>query len=138
MNTQEIRGHWDQIRGKVKEKWGQLTDDDLQMVGGNLEQIVGRIEQKTGVARTRVEEFLDELTAPGSPLTRAKEAAVGYAQAAAAQAREGIEQVREQAREGYARAGEVVQRHPAESMIAVFGLGMITGVVIGLLLRSEA
>jgi uncharacterized protein YjbJ (UPF0337 family) len=51
MNTQEIQGHWDQIRGKVKEKWGQLTDDDLRIVGGNVDQVIGRIEQKTGEAR---------------------------------------------------------------------------------------
>lgn len=138
MNAQEIRGHWDQIRGKVKEKWGVLTDDDLQMVSGNIDQLIGRIEQKTGEARGSVERFLDELATPSSRMAKAKEVAADYAQTAAQQAREGFEQVKEQAREGYERAGKIVRTHPAESMVAVFGLGMITGVVVGLLLRSEA
>lgn len=138
MNTQEIQGRWNQIRGKVKEKWGQLTDDDLQMVGGNIEQVVGRIQQKTGEARNIVERFLDELAAPGSPLASAKEAVRNYGQAAAQQAREGFDKAKGQVREGYQQAEELVQRHPAESMVAVFGLGVITGVVIGMLLRPEA
>ena len=138
MNAQEIRGHWDQIRGKVKEKWGQLTDDDLRLASGNLDQLIGRIEQKTGQARRDVEKFLDELVASDSPLMRVKEAAVGYGQAAMDTARESLDQISGQAREKYQRAGEVVQHHPAESMAVVFGMGFLTGLVLGVLLSSES
>jgi uncharacterized protein YjbJ (UPF0337 family) len=143
MNAQEIQGHWNQIRGKVKEKWGQLTDDDLRLAEGNVEQLVGRIQQKTGEAKRNVERFLDELAAgDGSRLKEAAaqygQTAVQYGQAAVQTARQGLEQASDQVREGYQRAGEMVQRRPTESMAIVFGLGFVTGLTIGMLLRSDA
>ena len=48
MDWNRIEGNWKQLRGKVREKWGQLTDDDLQIQGGNIDQLVGKIQQKTG------------------------------------------------------------------------------------------
>jgi uncharacterized protein YjbJ (UPF0337 family) len=137
MNAQEIQGRWDQIRGKVKEKWGQLTDDDLRMAGGNVDQLVGRIEQKTGEARRKVEEFLDDLVAGDTTLGRAAEAVKDYGQAAVHSARDGLERVADQARHGYERAGELVQRRPAESMSVVFGLGFVTGLAVGALVCSR-
>ena len=137
MNAQEIQGHWDQIRGKVKEKWAELTDDDLRLVEGNVEQVVGKIEQKTGEARRSVEAFLDDLVSGDSPFARAKEAVVDYSQAAVQTAREGMEQVSEQARQGYERAGEIVYRHPAESMALMLGVGFVTGLAAGVLMCSN-
>ncbi|MEX0713270.1 MAG: CsbD family protein [Pirellulales bacterium] len=136
LNAQEIQGHWDTLRGKVKEKWGQLTDDDLQIVGGNVDQLVGRIQQKTGQQRREIESFLNDLLSqPG--IRRAKEAVAGYAQQSVQQVQEGYEHVAKQAREGYAKAGQMVEKHPAESMAAVLGLGIIAGVAVGLMLRSD-
>ena len=52
MSTQQqIIGNWGQLKGKVKQRWGQLTDDELQEVEGNYDQLVGLIQQKTGEAR---------------------------------------------------------------------------------------
>ncbi|MEX2120152.1 MAG: CsbD family protein [Pirellulales bacterium] len=136
LNAQEIQGHWDMLRGKVKEKWGQLTDDDLQIVGGNVDQLVGRIQQKTGQQRREIESFLDDLLSQ-SGISRAKEAVAGYVQQSAQQVQEGYEHVANHAREGYAKAGQMVERHPAESMAAVLGLGIIAGVAVGLMLRSD-
>ena len=49
MTTQEeIFGHWNQLKGKVKESWGQLTDDELDEVEGKFDQLVGLIQQKVG------------------------------------------------------------------------------------------
>ena len=50
------------VSGQVKEKWGNLTDDDLQIQGGNVDQVVGKIQQKTGETREAIEEFLNNLT----------------------------------------------------------------------------
>jgi len=144
MNTQVIQGRWDQIRGKVKEKWGQLTDDDLKMVSGNLDQLIGKIQQKTGEARDKVEEFLDELAASDSPMAAARDKAVEYGQAAMDSARDGLDRASQQVREGYDRAshsmregydraGEVVRHRPAESMAVVFGLGFVAGLGLGIL-----
>ncbi|MBC5785820.1 CsbD family protein [Ramlibacter sp. USB13] len=51
MNQDRIQGRWRQIKGKVKEQWGKLTDDDLDVIAGRREQLLGRIQQRHGVAR---------------------------------------------------------------------------------------
>ena len=53
LNVEEIRGHWSTIQGKLREQWGQLTDDDVQMAEGNLDQVIGRIQHKIGQAPHR-------------------------------------------------------------------------------------
>ena len=63
INAQELQGQWNNLRGRVKERWGQLTDDDLQIQGGNVDQLVGRIQQRTGEGRESIEKFLNDLTA---------------------------------------------------------------------------
>jgi uncharacterized protein YjbJ (UPF0337 family) len=55
MNADQFKGSWKQIRGKVREKWGQLTDDDLDVIGGRLDQLVGRVQEKYGMAREAAE-----------------------------------------------------------------------------------
>ena len=66
VNTQVLQGQWNQVRGQLKKKWGQLTEDDLKFTNGNIDQLVGRIQHKTGEAREAIEGFLDELTSQGA------------------------------------------------------------------------
>src|SRR5580693_8544917 len=90
VNTQVLQGQWNQVRGQLKKKWAQLTDDDLRLANGNIDQIIGRIQHKTGEAREAVEGFLDELTSHGaSAISQAAETAGQYARQAADGAREG-------------------------------------------------
>jgi uncharacterized protein YjbJ (UPF0337 family) len=51
MNWDRVEGNWKQFTGKVKEKWGKLTDDDLQVINGQQDQLVGRIQERYGVAK---------------------------------------------------------------------------------------
>ncbi|MGQ0767033.1 MAG: CsbD family protein [Gemmatimonadota bacterium] len=55
MNNDIISGNWKELKGRVREKWGQLTDDDLDRVNGKREQLVGVIQQKYGHAKDAVE-----------------------------------------------------------------------------------
>ena len=57
---QKIKGTWKQFRGKLQEKWGDLTDDDLDRLEGKRDQIEGFIEKKTGQARQAVRDAIDE------------------------------------------------------------------------------
>ena len=50
MNWDRVEGNWKQFAGKVKEKWGKLTDDDLQVIDGQQDQLVGRIQERYGIA----------------------------------------------------------------------------------------
>ncbi len=66
MAAQEtIMGNWRQLKGKVKQQWGQLTDDELQQAEGNYDQLVGLIQRKTGQARTQIERTLNNLSEQG-------------------------------------------------------------------------
>jgi uncharacterized protein YjbJ (UPF0337 family) len=55
MNKLEIKGDWNIIKGKLKQKWAQLTDDDLQYIAGKGEELLGRIQKRTGETREAVE-----------------------------------------------------------------------------------
>jgi uncharacterized protein YjbJ (UPF0337 family) len=55
MNWQRIEGNWKQLKGKVVEQWGELTDDDLDVVQGRREQLAGKIQERYGIARDEAE-----------------------------------------------------------------------------------
>lgn len=55
MNWDIIQGKWKQVKGQVKERWGKLTDDDLDRIEGKRDQLVGRVQQTYGVAKDEAE-----------------------------------------------------------------------------------
>ena len=57
----KISGNWNVIKGKLKQKYGELTDDDLVYVEGKEDELYGRIEKRTGKAKKDVKKFIDEL-----------------------------------------------------------------------------
>lgn len=62
MNWDQIKGNWKQFTGKVKEKWGKLTDDDLTAAAGHRDQLLGLLQKRYGYAKERAEKELDEFT----------------------------------------------------------------------------
>ena len=58
-NKLKWEGRWDQLKGKAKQNWGELTDDDLDVAEGNYDELVGRIKERTGEAREDIEDRLD-------------------------------------------------------------------------------
>jgi len=60
MNTLQLKGNWNIIKGKLKQKYAHLTDDDLQYIEGKEDELVGRIQKRTGNTKEQVEEMLDE------------------------------------------------------------------------------
>src|ERR1035438_8141548 len=55
MNTLEVKGDWIITKGKLKQKWAKLTDDDLQYAEGKQEELIGRIQKRTGETREDTE-----------------------------------------------------------------------------------
>lgn len=55
MNNDRTAGAWHQVKGKVKEKWGKLTDDDLTQLEGHAEQLAGKLQERYGIARDDAE-----------------------------------------------------------------------------------
>lgn len=62
MNWTEIEGKWLQAKGKVRERWGKLSDDDLDVIAGKRDQLAGLIQQRYGAARDEAEKQIDEFT----------------------------------------------------------------------------
>ena len=56
MNWDQIEGNWKQFKGKVKEKWGQLTDDDLDQAAGRRDQVIGRLQERYGWQKGKAEQ----------------------------------------------------------------------------------
>jgi len=139
INQQILQGSWNEISGKIQQKWGQLTRDELRQVQGNIDQLIGLIQRKTGESREAVEHFLDDLTARTSETVgRVTEVAREYASQATEQVRQGAERVADGMRTGYARAESMVQHRPAESVAVSFAAGMVAGVLVGLLINSRS
>ena len=55
MNWDQIEGKWKQLRGNVKEQWGKLTDDDLDVIAGKREQLMGKIQERHGISQEEAE-----------------------------------------------------------------------------------
>jgi uncharacterized protein YjbJ (UPF0337 family) len=138
VNTQVLQGQWNQIRGQLKKRWGQLTEDDLKFANGNIDQLVGRIQHKTGEAREAIENFLDELTSQGaSMVSQASESVRNYAGYASDQMRDGYNRISDQLGRRYEASQDVIRDNPGRTVAAAFGVGMVLGVVVGLALRSR-
>jgi len=60
MNEDRIKGQWKQLAGKLKAKWGKLTDDDLQVAEGNSEYLAGRLQERYGIAKDEAERQISE------------------------------------------------------------------------------
>jgi uncharacterized protein YjbJ (UPF0337 family) len=66
MNQEQASGNWNIFKGKIKEQWGKLTDDDLRVLEGNRDQLVGSVQKRYGIAKeeaeTQVSEFRKRYT----------------------------------------------------------------------------
>jgi uncharacterized protein YjbJ (UPF0337 family) len=61
MTKLELKGNWNEVKGKLKQKYGQLTDDDLTFEEGKEDEVIGRIQQKTGEAKENIRDFISRL-----------------------------------------------------------------------------
>lgn len=60
MNNSVSKAKWNQVKGKVKERWGKLTNDEITVINGEIDQLVGKIQEKYGVEKEKVEKDVRE------------------------------------------------------------------------------
>lgn len=60
MNWDQVQAKWKQMKGKVRENWGKLTDDDLEYIAGKRDQLVGRLQERYGWEREAAEKEVDD------------------------------------------------------------------------------
>ena len=63
MNSDQLKGKWKQMKGSVKQRWGKLTDDDLDVIDGQSDQLIGKIQERYGIARQEAQKQVDEWNA---------------------------------------------------------------------------
>jgi len=61
MNTQDLKGKWNEVKGKLKQKYADLTDDDLLYVEGKEDELYGKLQQKLGKTREEIEKEMNSL-----------------------------------------------------------------------------
>jgi len=59
MDWNRVEGNWKQVKGKIKERWGKLTDDDLNVINGRRDQLEGKIQERYGQAQDQVQRDVD-------------------------------------------------------------------------------
>jgi uncharacterized protein YjbJ (UPF0337 family) len=60
MNWDQIQGKWKQAKGSLKQKWGKLTDDDLDVIAGSRDKFIGKVQERYGIARDEAQKRADE------------------------------------------------------------------------------
>ena len=65
MNWDQIEGKWKQLKGGVKQQWGKLTDDDLDVIAGKKDQLVGKIQERYGISREEAQRQVDSYDPQG-------------------------------------------------------------------------
>ena len=60
MNWDQVEGQWKNIKGGIREKWGKLTDDDLEVIAGKKDKLLGKMQEHYGLAKDKAEAELDK------------------------------------------------------------------------------
>ena len=62
MNWDTVQGQWRQLKGRVKQQWGKLTDDDLDVINGRRDELLGKIQERYGIAREQADRQVSAFT----------------------------------------------------------------------------
>ncbi len=126
LNQQTLKGNWNEIKRKIRSRWGQVSDDDLTQVHGEVEQLVGTIQRKTGEGRDAIERYLGELSgSAASTLEQTADSVRQYSGRAVETVQNTARQAADQVRSGYAEAERFVRDRPGESLALCFGMGLV-------------
>lgn len=68
MNWDQIQGDWNTYKGKIKERWGELTNSDVDIISGNRDQLIGQLQKTYGIGKEEAELELDDFLSKASPV----------------------------------------------------------------------
>jgi uncharacterized protein YjbJ (UPF0337 family) len=132
INQETLQGNWNEMRGKIREKWSQLTDNDLGEFHGNVDQLVGRIQQRTGAARSAIEEYLGEISAASASMMGRLGSAVHDS---AHNIQHAAGHVQHAVADGAAHAEDFVRNRPGQAVAIAFGVGVVAGLGIAICMQ---
>ena len=138
MNATTFTGRWNEVKGILMEKYGQISGDELTRAQGDVNRLIGIVQQKTGAARDEIEQFLEKsLDSATGVASRLADTTASYANEAMDYARQNYGQVSEAAQQGYEVTRDYVKRSPLESVAIAFGAGAMAGLLVALLMQPR-
>jgi len=134
MDWTRVEGNWKQMRGRVKERWGRLTDDDLTVIAGRRDQLEGMIQERYGYAKERARrEIEDWYRSMESNLAEQIETLRSgihdLSSTVERLAKEQLPRARSRATGALTDAEEAVKRNPLIVVAVALGLGLLIGVL---------
>lgn len=131
ITREEIKGRWNEVKGRLMEQWEQLTEEDLQQFRGSTNELIGVIQKKTGATRNEIDSFMSNLVNDGERLgNRVSAAAMQYAEGTGEYAKENFDRVAAAATSFSKQVVHSVRSRPAESMAIAFGVGLAAGALL--------
>lgn len=120
ISQEKITKNWHSVVGKVKEKFGQISNDNYSSVQGNIDQLVGLIERKAGQSREQTKKSFSRLQQCGRHFAQPLRKGTSSVQSTPTEMLDdGMKQVSQKAGQGYEYAKDTVARRPAESLAVI-------------------
>jgi uncharacterized protein YjbJ (UPF0337 family) len=134
MEWARVEGNWKQMKGRAKERWGRLTDDDLTAIAGRRDQLEGMIQERYGYAKERARrEIEDWYRSMESNLAEQIESLrsgiQNFSSTVDRIAKEQFPRARTRTTEVLDEAEEAVKRNPISALVVALGLGFLIGVL---------
>jgi uncharacterized protein YjbJ (UPF0337 family) len=153
MNAEQIQNHWSTLKGKLKQRYGQLTDDDLTFAEGKGEELVDRLRKKLGISRRELETTLDDLASQAESSTERlkakaaevsehvrakagvvmddlKQKAVAVGEEAKVQGAVAYDAAQQRARGILTDGEEYIRANPRDSLVAALAAGFFAGIIL--------
>ncbi len=138
MDQLMLERDWNEIKGKLRHRWEQLTDDDLPLIRSDLEQFIGTVQRKTGEAREAIAQYLHDLSGGASAAIGSAAGSISHqAHHASDVVQHSAHRAADQVRAGYDEAERFVRDRPGTSLAVCFGAGIALGIFVALSLRNR-
>lgn len=136
MNQQVLEGSWKELKGMLRERWGQLRDDELDAAAGNVERLMGLIQRKTGESRESIDQFLSQAGSECQSLWhRTEKMMKDYSESTMDGAEDLGQEAMKRLHAGYVQSERFVRQYPLETLVVCLGVGVVAGVVASALTR---
>jgi uncharacterized protein YjbJ (UPF0337 family) len=134
MDWTRIEGNWKQMKGRVKERWGKLTDDDLTAIAGRRDQLEGMIQERYGYAKERarreIEDWFHSIESNLAEQIESLRCGIQELSSTVERiAKEQLPHARSRATDALADAEEAVKRNPLVVVVIALSLGLLIGVL---------
>jgi uncharacterized protein YjbJ (UPF0337 family) len=135
MSNAQLKGNFEQIKGQIKEKWGQLTDNEIDSLKGNWDQLAGKLVERYGMAKDKAEyaanDFLKSIKAKTGDDSGGDGSGAGDLGSITNQLSETVEN----AKENIAAASETFVTYVKENPVTAMSIALIGGAILALLMR---